>query len=179
MKKSKCCNSIEYKQEAGNYFCTHCISICNTRMNLKPIFRLFSIIILLTSINCYAPSENSQKLYPKALVTRDTCDIELIDSCIYKELVKQKIIHPELVLSQAKLESGNYKSKIAKENKNIFGIKYINRKPYQKGELNGHALYSSVKDCILDFKLTQRYYLENIEKRYSETKGYSERIKKM
>jgi hypothetical protein len=28
MKKSKCCNTEVHKQEAGNYFCSHCISIC-------------------------------------------------------------------------------------------------------------------------------------------------------
>lgn len=175
MKTSKCCEASVTKQYAGNYFCNHCISICETKYNIKPLHIVFSLFVLLISISCYAPKDGAKKHIKKVFI--DTCDIKLSDTCVYNELVAQGIIHPELVLSQAKLESGNYKSKVALQNFNIFGIKYIHRKPYQKGELNGHAIYRSYKECISDFKLTQQYYLKNIEDKYSETKGYSKLIK--
>jgi hypothetical protein len=38
MKKSKCCSAIAHKQEAGNYFCSHCISICDVKHDFKPIY---------------------------------------------------------------------------------------------------------------------------------------------
>lgn len=60
--KSKCCNTKAYKQEAGNYFCSHCISICETKKyNLIHIFLTF--IILLVNINCYAPNNLNKKIY--------------------------------------------------------------------------------------------------------------------
>ncbi len=39
MKKSKCCNSKAIKQEAGNYFCSHCISICDVKYSFKPVIK--------------------------------------------------------------------------------------------------------------------------------------------
>ena len=45
-----------------------------------------------------------------------------VDS-VYAELIRQELPHPHIVLKQAKLESGNFKSKLTKTHNNILGIK--------------------------------------------------------
>ena len=61
-KHSKCCNSVAHKQEAGNYFCSHCISICDVKYDLKPIFSLVLMLLLVfVNISCYAPNLVSKK----------------------------------------------------------------------------------------------------------------------
>ena len=44
------------------------------------------------------------------------------DSSILKEFEKQDIAHPRIVLAQAKLETGHYKSKVCTQNNNLFGL---------------------------------------------------------
>jgi hypothetical protein len=47
----------------------------------------------------------------------------LVDSNVYREIVAQKIHHPDIVLAQAKLETGNYKSKACTSYNNLFGLR--------------------------------------------------------
>ena len=59
---SKCCNSVAHKQEAGNYFCSHCISICDIKYDLKPIFSsVLMLLLIFVNISCYAPNLVSKK----------------------------------------------------------------------------------------------------------------------
>ena len=41
-----------------------------------------------------------------------------VDS-VYAELIRQEVSHPHIVLKQAKLESGNFKSKLTKTHNNM------------------------------------------------------------
>lgn len=68
---------------------------------------------------------------------------------IYTELVRQNIPHADIVLRQAKLESGNFKSKLTKTHNNVLGIKQGNK--YKK--------YSHYSECITDYKkkISSRY----------------------
>lgn len=52
------------------------------------------------------------------------------DQQVYDELKKYNIKHPRIVLAQAKLETGNYTSKLCKRHGNLFGLK--GRKGYVK-----------------------------------------------
>jgi flagellum-specific peptidoglycan hydrolase FlgJ len=45
------------------------------------------------------------------------------DQQVYNELKKYNIKHPHIVLAQAKLETGNYTSKLCKRHGNLFGLK--------------------------------------------------------
>ena len=45
------------------------------------------------------------------------------DQQVYQELLKYNIKHPEIVLAQAKLETGNYTSTLCKKHGNLFGLK--------------------------------------------------------
>mgnify|MGYP000007518258 CR=1 FL=1 len=45
------------KQEAGNYFCSHCISICDTSYSFKPVISLLLVLMLISiNLSCKAPN---------------------------------------------------------------------------------------------------------------------------
>jgi hypothetical protein len=102
---------------------------------------------------------------------------------------KLKIKYPETVLSQARLETGNFTSDIFKENHNLFGMKLAATRPTAAiGENRGHAQYRNWKDSVVDYALLQSYiiaklpknnnesYRKYIQKFYSETSDYLTRI---
>ena len=45
------------------------------------------------------------------------------DQQVYQELLKYNIKHPEIVLAQAKLETGNYTSVLCRKHGNLFGLR--------------------------------------------------------
>ena len=65
------------------------------------------------------------------------------------ELVKNNIPHANIVLAQAKLETGNFKSDLVRTHQNIFGLKKGNR----------YRRYSHWTECVSDYKvcISSRY----------------------
>lgn len=60
----------------------------------------------------------------------------------------------KFITAQATLESGNFKSNIYKENKNIFGMKHAkSRLTTAKGTNRNHALYDDTCDSAIDYFL--------------------------
>ena len=66
------------------------------------------------------------------------------------EMIRQGLPHHDIVLAQARLESGNFKSQRAKRDKNILGIKHGKK----------YAVYKRWQDCIADYKkrISSRYH---------------------
>lgn len=174
---SKCCNAPLKKEHI--HICSFCLKGCNTKYNTKVI----PYILVFIGLNLLVLSTSSTlvdlKKAPGIKQYLENQDIALEDSIILSELKANDILFPEIVLAQAHLETGNFTSNICKENHNLFGIKYINRKPYQVKELNNHCYYNSYKDCIKDYKLTQKFYLNNIDKKYAEDSNYTDKLKKV
>lgn len=73
----------------------------------------------------------------------------LNESNLKEELHKHNIPHANIVLAQAKLESGNFKSNLVQTHQNIFGLKKGNK--YRK--------YSHWTECVADYKscISNRY----------------------
>ena len=65
------------------------------------------------------------------------------------EIVRQGLPHPEIVLAQARLETGNFTSRKCKVQRNILGIKHGGR----------YATYKRWQDCVTDYKrrISSRY----------------------
>lgn len=100
----------------------------------------------------------------------------LNDSIVYAELQRQQIVHPEIVLVQAKLETGNYTSQLCRKHGNLFGIK--GRKGYQH--------YSNWKESVSDYKklIQSRYkggdYYEFLRQiKFAEDKKYIIKLKRI
>ena len=60
----------------------------------------------------------------------------------------------KFITAQAAHETGNFTSKIFKENNNLFGMKLPKvRKTTATGEKYSHAVYKNIEDSIKDFKM--------------------------
>ena len=68
---------------------------------------------------------------------------------VERELRKQKVPHAEIVLAQARLETGNFTSRRCREDKNLFGMKRGKR----------YARYKRWQDSVSDYKerISSRY----------------------
>ena len=95
---------------------------------------------------------------------------------VLKELHRQQVPHANIVLAQARLESGNFKSDFYRKTNNLFGLK--NGKKY--------ATYKTWRDSIKDYKerISARYqggsyytFLTSIG--YAEEKTYIQKVKKI
>ena len=100
------------------------------------------------------------------------------------------IVYPDIVMAQAKIETGHFTSKVFKENHNLFGMRLPRqRSTTATGEQHNHATYTSWRQSVIDYKIWQdrvltkvksrRAYLKYLDKNYAENKQYVNLIKKM
>jgi len=84
-------------------------------------------------------------------------------------LVAAHVKHPEVVLAQARLETGNFTSPIFRTNHNLFGMKFVDtcalrragavyRPTVALGERYGHAYYADWRASVADYLLWQRMF---------------------
>jgi len=110
-------------------------------------------------------------------------------STVYQEILNLDIKFPDIVLAQAVLESGNFASKVAKQNNNLFGMRMPKvRETTAIGQRYGYARYYSWKDSVKDYKLWQEALLKKypnmtrgqyktyINRIYSTGKNYISKI---
>lgn len=64
------------------------------------------------------------------------------DQQVYDELKKYNVKYPQIVLAQAKLETGNYTSTLCKKHGNLFGLK---RK-------NGYAKFNNWRESVKAYR---------------------------
>ena len=95
---------------------------------------------------------------------------------------------PKIVLAQAELESNYFKSKIFKENNNLFGMKVATSRPTtNKGEQYSHAVYDYWRESVQDYAFFQAAYLRNVKtehqyfeylrNNYAEDSSYVDKLK--
>ena len=92
------------------------------------------------------------------------------------ELQRQGVPHPEIVLAQARLETGNFSSRRCKVDHNLFGIKHRGK----------YARYSTWQASVADYKarISSRYqggdyyrFLVNIH--YASDVAYCNKVRKI
>ncbi len=109
---------------------------------------------------------------------------------LIEEISKLNFKFPHIVLAQAILETGNYGSKIFKENNNLFGMKEARvRLNLAKGTQFGHAYYDDWKESLTDYALwysTFAYKCKNekqlyklLNKQYAEANYYPQALKRI
>ena len=95
---------------------------------------------------------------------------------------------PYIILAQSYQETGNYKSDIFLECKNLFGMKEARiRATLAKGTNRNHAYYDSWQESLYDYALFYNTYLHDIktegeyygylQQYYAEDPTYVERLK--
>lgn len=106
--------------------------------------------------------------------------VDLIDKLNFK--------FPHIVLAQAKLETGRFKSKIFKENNNLFGMKEARvRINLAKGTQHGHAYYDNWEESVLDYAFwysnyasqckTEKQLYRLLDRQYAEADQYVSSLK--
>lgn len=120
----------------------------------------------------------------------ETVQEELIfEDSVYNYILELNIKHPDIVFRQARIESGNFKSKVFKDNNNMFGFKKAYKRPNtQIGTNRGYATYNSWQECVVDYALYQTYsakgldedaYKEFLGRNYAEDPEYINKISKV
>lgn len=77
----------------------------------------------------------------------DTCKFN-VDSC--RKAIYQNCKFPDIAWRQARLESGNFRSRIFRHSNNIFGMRH-NKRGYSTGKWHRYAVYSNWSQSIKDF----------------------------
>jgi len=96
---------------------------------------------------------------------------------LYFEIVNQGIKHPDIVLAQAILESGYLSSQIFRENNNLFGMRFPERrKTVATSENKGYSVYDCWTDSVEDYKLFQDFLFRRKEKTRDEYFNFLHRI---
>lgn len=142
-------------------------------------------VVLTIFLSFVVLSENNQRTYE--IITHVISFSELN---VYKQLVRVGVAYPDVVLAQAKIETGNFTSKIFRENNNMFGMKLPERRQTTAvGESRNHAKYTDWIQSIKDYKLwqdemihkapTKRAYLAYLKRNYAEDKNYIKKIKQI
>lgn len=117
----------------------------------KKLFGKLNLVVLVLAL-CSVPSKMEAKevTIEKTNVMRNEYK-KLNDSIVLEMLIKKNVKEPYIVLAQAKIETGNYTSRLCRQGNNLFGIK-----------LNGrYAHFKSVDECI-------DRYLDKIQYKYRE-----------
>lgn len=152
--------------------------IIRTHRDWSKVLIVSVVLNVLLGSYIYLQEAETIHHYEKVIVEKLIDDIPLTDSAITAELVHLGCVLPNVALAQMKIETGHFKSKICKENRNIAGIK-TSKSNYVIGMKNSHCVYSTYRDCLKDYVRIQNRYLKNIDGKYAEAKDYIKIIKEI
>jgi len=127
----------------------------------------------------------------------DTEDILLVKSSrefsehrLTQMLKELNLPYPHITLAQAKLESGEFSSRIFKENHNLFGMKEAKvRVNLAKGTQYNHAYYNNWEESVLDYAFwyssyarkckTEDELFQLLDQQYAEADQYVLSLKRI
>lgn len=90
-----------------------------------------------------------------------------------KRLIDILCKHPEIVYTQARLESGEFKSKLFLDYNNLFGMKVPAIRPTMAiGEAMGHAQYKHWSESVYDYLLYQQYFEKYLQIDFNDINYY-------
>jgi len=115
---------------------------------------------------------------------------EFTEERFTSKIKELNIKFPHIAYAQAMLESGNFTSKIFKENNNMFGMKQArSRINLAKSTQYNHAYFETWEECLMDFAFHRATYLSKLRtendyynylgKYYAEDPGYVGKLKTM
>jgi len=105
-------------------------------------------------------------------------------------LKELNVKYPHIIYAQSKLETGNFTSKIFRENNNLFGMKQaVTRATTNKGTQYGHAYFDTWRESVIDYAIYQSRYLSSLKtedsyydylsRNYAEDTNYVSKLRKM
>ncbi len=127
------------------------------------------------------------------LIGQNKQDDQITHEKLYEQILSSGIKFPEVVFAQAVLETGHFKSKLFREANNLFGMKWPKkRETLAIGKKKGnYAVFENWISSVNDYQLwqdyilrnkteiTQKEYLQILDKIYSTNKNYVVSLKKI
>lgn len=115
---------------------------------------------------------------------------EINDSILECYLTEVGAWYPDILLAQAKIESGTYTSNVFKAANNLYGMKTVNSRFHcQTGRYNSYGHYDSWKLSVIDRILWDLFIFDSIKpdrdqylralRNYAEAQNYIETIEKV
>ena len=106
---------------------------------------------------------------------------------LIEKLKELNVKFPYIALAQARLETGNFSSKVFRENNNLFGMREAKQRiTTARGTENNHAYYHSWHESVLDYAFyqcrylssiqTEAQYLDYLRQSYAEDPNYVNRL---
>lgn len=150
------------------------------------------LLILLAVVFCSAAifKKEKEKIYVEAekeIILKN--NNEFSKEKFIQEIKKYNFKYESVVIAQAILESGNFKSTVFKHNHNAFGMREPrSRISSSQGTRFNYSYYPSYVYSIADRALYEARYLSGLSKEeyyrvldevYSEGGGYSEKLKQI
>lgn len=154
---------------------------------LKIIFNTYWILVGMVIgllINLFTP--NTTVVYKEinkpnqTIILADTIKpySSLVDSNVYREIVSNNIHHPDIVLAQAKLETGNYKSKVCTVYNNLFGLRKPDGSYYKFNSWQESV--KAYKDWVQNKYTPPNDYYDFLDSiRYAEDDSYINKLRDM
>lgn len=195
MKTSKCCNAKIHEQN-GLTYCSHCISIisknqikADSRLAYAAFFIFFTLFMFVSANTSH--SSVGFKYIACKIESEIIPDVQLNDSDIIEELVKQKCEQIPWALAQFHIETREidkqgkpvpYTSSVCLNCKNLGGIRFRVKGSKAIGQTKDefhYLIYASYKDCIYDYVTIQKGYLKAIDGHYAANKDYVSLLKKI
>lgn len=149
--------------------------------NLIKIILFFIIIGDTIGLLHLATSPNKPIVIQQIMAQKIDTTFSLIK--LEEYILQLNMKYPKVVVAQAIIESGHFKSKLFKENNNLFGMRLAkHRHCIAIGSKNGYALYNNWKESVVDYafyqktylsKLTEQEYINAIQKRHCSDKNYN------
>ena len=115
---------------------------------------------------------------------------EINDSILECYLLEVGAWYPDILLAQAKIESGTYTSNVFKAANNLYGMRTVNSRFHcQTGRYNSYGHYDSWKLSVIDRILWDLFIFDSIKpdrnqylralRNYAEAQNYIETIEKV
>lgn len=127
---------------------------------LAYFFGILALLFLIISISViFSDKDQKEKIYQIQIVKDNnpnrTASINFEDS-VYQYIKKLGIKHPDVIFSQAKLESNNFQSDLFIKHNNMFGMKKAYNRPSTNiSDDKNYAQYDNWQDSVLDYALFQ------------------------
>lgn len=152
------------------------------------ISSLILLFVMGTFYGKFKKIDNLTEYEKEMLVINVQANNDFSQTALVDLLKKLNVKFPHIVLAQAKIETGNFKSKIFRENHNLFGMKQaVSRSSTAEGTQYNHAYYDNWQWSVMDYALYQSAYLRNVRSEaeyyamlnasYAEASNYVEVLK--
>lgn len=156
---------------------------------------LFSVVVIIMFFKTLDIDRKVNKI-DDIVVIKDTVYlpikydvVEFSPEEFYASINESGIKFPKVVMAQAILESGNFKSELFKQNSNPFGMMRPRQRPTTSIDKEQYAKYEHWKHSILDYWIWQHSYAKTIKNEeeylnllqsiYAEDKNYTKKLKRI